>query len=121
MGNFPLIITISDAEVTIDVLLEDDNMEDDRNPTGGGGSSLSRPHQFDRKQLRHMNNILVGLRQDGSDLRSEFARVHERHTRFITVVNRNITHMKRNPVCRIQRHLDVQAMDNDVMEGEYLE
>ena len=43
VGKFPLIITISYAEVTIDVLLEDDDMEDDGNPTGGGGARLLRP------------------------------------------------------------------------------
>ena len=41
--KFPLINTGSDAEVHIDVLLEDDGMEDDGNLTGGGGARLSRP------------------------------------------------------------------------------
>ena len=43
MEKVPLIVTGSDAEVHIDVLLEDDDMEDDGNPTGGGGARLLRP------------------------------------------------------------------------------
>ena len=43
MEKAPLIVNGSDAEVHIDVLIEDDGMEDDRNPTGGGGACLSRP------------------------------------------------------------------------------
>ena len=41
--KFPLIITGADAEAHIDVLLEDDGMQDDRNPTGIGGACLLRP------------------------------------------------------------------------------
>ena len=96
-----LIVTCSDPEVHIDVLLEDDNMEYDRNPTGEGGARLSLPRRVDSNKLRHINTILVGLRQDGSYLMSEFERIHERHEQLITVVNRNITHMMRNIVCRI--------------------
>ena len=43
----PLIVTGSDDEVHIDVLLEDDGMEDDRDLTGGGGARLSRPRRVD--------------------------------------------------------------------------
>ena len=39
----PLIVTGSDAEVHIDVLLEDDGMEYDGNPNGRGGDCLLRP------------------------------------------------------------------------------
>ena len=64
--KIPLIVTGSDAEVHIYVLIEYDGMEDDGNPTDEGVACLSHPRQVDREQLRHMNTILVGLRQDGS-------------------------------------------------------
>ena len=47
MGKVPLIVTGSDAEVHIDVLLEDYGMEDDGNPNGRGGARLSRPRRVD--------------------------------------------------------------------------
>ena len=75
----PLIVTRSDVEVRIYVLIEDDSMEDDGNLNGGGGARILCPHRVDSKQLRHMNTLLVVLRRDGSYLRSEFARLHERH------------------------------------------
>ena len=67
--NVPLIVNGSYVEVHIDVLLEDDGMEDDRNTTGGGGARLLRPRQIDSKKLRYMNTLLVGLIRCGSDLR----------------------------------------------------
>ena len=105
--NTPLIVTVSDAKFHIDVLLEDYGMEDDGNRTGGGGARLSRPHRVDSEQLRHINTLLVGSRRDGSDLRSEFTIIHERHELLITVLNSNITHTMRNPVLRIQCHKDL--------------
>ena len=108
-------------EVHIDVLLEDDGMEDDGNINSGGGACLLRPRRVDSEQLRHMNTLLVGLRRYGSYLRSEFARIHERHERLLTVLNRNITHMMRNPVRRIQRQQDLRAVDNAVVEGDVTE
>ena len=46
-----LIVTGSDSEVQIDVLLEDDGMEDDRNLPGRGDVRLLRPHRVDSEQL----------------------------------------------------------------------
>ena len=46
-----LIVTGSDSEVHIDVLLEDYGMEDDGNLTGRGDVRLLRPHRVDSKQL----------------------------------------------------------------------
>ena len=117
----PLIVTGSDAEVHIDVLLEDDGIEDDRNPTGGGGTRLLRPRQVDSEQLRHMKTLLVGLIRCISYLRSEFTKIHERHERLLTVLNRNITHMMRNTVHRMQRKQDLKAIDNDAVEGDITE
>ena len=88
-------------------MLEDDGMEDDGNPTGGGGACLLHPRRVDSEKLRYMNTLLVGLRQDGSDLRPEFAIIHDRHEQFITVLNRNITHTMRKPVRRIQIQQDL--------------
>ena len=41
--KFPLIVNGSDVEVHIDVLIEDDGIEDDKNYTDGGGAHLLRP------------------------------------------------------------------------------
>ena len=98
----PLIVTGSDAEVHIDVLLGNYGIEDAGNPTGGGGACLSRLRQVDSEQLIHMNTLLVVLRRDGSYLRSELAIIHEIHEQLINVFNRNITHMIIKPVRRIQ-------------------
>ena len=54
-------------------------------------------------------------------LSSEFSRIHERHERLITVLNRNITHMMINPVRRIQLQQDLRAIYNDVVEGDVME
>ena len=62
VGKVPLIVTGSDDEVHIDVLLEDYGMEDDGNLTGGDGDRLLRPYQVDRKKLIHMSTLLVSLR-----------------------------------------------------------
>ena len=107
MKKATLIVTGSDAEVHIDVLLEDYGMEDDGNLTGEDGDRLLRPYQVDRKKLIHMSTLLVSLRRYGSDLRSEFARTHKRHEQLLTVLNTNITHMMRNPVNIIQRQKDL--------------
>ena len=88
-------------------MLEDNGMEDDENTTGGGGAHLLRPRRVDREKLRHMNTLMVGLRQDGLDLRSEFSRIHDRYELLLTVLNRNITHMMINPVRRIHRQQDL--------------
>ena len=71
-----MIVTGSYAESHIDVLLEDDDMEDDRKPTSRGGARLLRPCRFDSHKLKHMFTLLVGLRQDDSYLRSEFPIIH---------------------------------------------
>ena len=68
--KFPMIFTVSYMEVRIDVLLENGDMEDGGNTNGGGCACLSRPLLVDSEQLRHVNTLLVSLRQDGSDLRS---------------------------------------------------
>ena len=96
-------------------------MEDDENTTGGGGSHLLRPRLFDREKLRHMNTLMVGLRQDGLDLRSEFSRIHDRYELLLTVLNRNITHMMINPVRRKHRQQDLRAIDNAFVEGDVTE
>ena len=57
-------------KVHIDVLIEDDDMEDDGNPTGEGSVCILRPCRVDSKESIHMNNLIVGLRRDGSYLRS---------------------------------------------------
>ena len=94
-------------ESQIDVLLEDDDMGDGRNRTGRRGAHLLCSCRFDSHQLRHMNTLLVGLRQDGSYSRSEFPIIHEIHEQLLTVVNRNITHMMRNPLHRIHLQQDI--------------
>ena len=101
MEKVPMIVTGLDVEYQIDVLIEYDDLEDGRNPTGRRGASLLFPCQVDSHQLRHMNTLLVGLRQDDSYLRSEFPIIHERNDKLLTVVNRNITHMMRILVHRI--------------------
>ena len=67
MKKVSLIVTGSDEEVHIDLFLEDEDTENDGNPTGGVGACISRPHRVNRDQFRHMNTLLVGLRQDGSE------------------------------------------------------
>ena len=94
----PLIVTFLDLESQIDVLIKDDDIEAVGNPTGWGGDHLLRPYLNDNNKLRHMNTLLVLLKQDDSYLRSESWIIHERHEQLLTVVNRNITHMMRNPV-----------------------
>ena len=68
-----------------------------------------------------MNTLLVELRRDSSYLRSEVSIIHERHEHLITVLNRNITHMMRYPVRRIQRQQDLRAIDNAFVEGDVTE
>ena len=102
-------------------MLEDDGMEDDGNTTDGGGARLSRTRRVDSEQLIHMNTLLVGLRRDGSYLRSQFVRIHERHELLLTVFNRNMTRTMRNFVRRIQCQQDLQEIDNDVVEGNIME
>ena len=97
----PLIVTGSYAEVHIDVFLEDYGMEDDGNLTVGVGDCILRPRRVDSKQFINMNTLLVILRQDVSYIWSEFARIHERHEQLLTVFNRNINYVMRNPVHRI--------------------
>ena len=68
-----------------------------------------------------MNTLLVGLILYGSDIRSESSITHEIHELLLTVLNRNITHMMINPVCRIQLQQDLRAIYNDVVEGDVME
>ena len=101
MEKSTLIVTGSDSEVHIDVLLEDYGMEDDGNLTVGVGDCILLPRRVDSKQFINMNTLLVILRQDVSYIWSEFARIYERHEQLITVFNRNINYVMRNPVHRI--------------------
>ena len=111
----PLIVTGSDAEVHIDVLLEDDDVQQ------GQGVMNARPRRLDNEQLRHMNNLLIGLRRDNADLRAEIARIHERHERLLTRVNRNVTHLLRNPARRMQRQENNLVVENAIAEDREIE
>ena len=102
MKKATLTVTGSDAEVHIDVLLEDYGMEDDGNLTGGGGARLSRPHRVDRNKLIQMNTLLVRFIRDNSDSRSLFERIYDRHEQLLTALIRNITHMMTKPVYIMQ-------------------
>ena len=105
--KIPLIISGSDAEVHIDMLLDDDN-----NPVAGAA-----PRRIDAEQMMHMNSLLMGLRRDNSALRAEFTRYNERQERKLAVMNRNIIHMMRNPVRRGQQRTVENALaEHDVEE-----
>ena len=121
MEKATLIVTGSYAEVQIDVLLEEDGIEDDGNLTGRGGDCLLRPCRVDINKLIKMNTILVIFIRDGSDLRSEFLRIHERHEKLLTALNRNITHMMRKTVHIIQRQKELREIKNPVVEGDIME
>ena len=68
-----------------------------------------------------MKTLLVGLRRDGLYLRLEFAIIHEIHEKLLTVLNRNITHMMRNPVRRIQFQQDFLEIYNAFVKVDVLE
>ena len=102
----PLIITGTDAELHIEVLIDDDMDHTEANGT--------RPRRLDVEQMRHMNTLLVNLRRDNTELRAEVARIHERHERLLMTMNRNLIHLMRNPlVGRVQR----QQNNRDVEDG----
>ena len=67
-----------------------------------------------------MSTLLVRLRRDGLYLRSEFAINNYIHELLITVVNKNINHMMRNPVRRIQFQEYIRSIDIDDVEGYFL-
>ena len=100
----PLIVTGSDAEVHIDMLLDDDN-----NPYAGAA-----PRRIDAEQMMHMNSLLMGLRRDNSALHAEFTRYNERLERRLAVMNRNMIHMMRSPVRRGQQ----RAVENILAEHD---
>ena len=107
--KIPLIITGSDAEVHIDMLLDDDN-----NPLAGAA-----PRRIDAEQMVHMNSLLMGLRRDNTDLRAEVSRNAARQERKLTVINRNVIHLMRNPVRTVQQRAVENALaENDVEEHQ---
>lgn len=103
----PLIVTGTDAEVHIEVLIEDDI-----------GADGTRPRRLDIDQLRHMNTLLVNLRRDNADLRGEVARIHERYEQLLKTMNRNLIHLMRNPVLRLQRQQNNRDVDNGIANAE---
>lgn len=108
MEKVALIVSGVDAEVHIDMLVDDDS-----NPMPGGS-----PRRVDNEQMRHMNSLLIGMRKDNQDLRSELARVHERSNSRLNVINRNVIHLLRNPVRRYQQQEQQRAIENSVAEND---
>jgi hypothetical protein len=104
----PLIVTGSDAEVHIDMLLDEDN-----NLVTGAA-----PRRIDSEQIRHMNSLMIGLRQDNAELHAEFSRNAERQERKLTVMNRNIMHLMRHPVTRLQREQQQRTVENALAEND---
>lgn len=92
-----IIVTGNDAQVFIDLLLEDDdgnNAVANQNRVGAG------PRRIDDEQIRHMNSLMIGLRRDNEELQAELRRRSEIHERMLRQINRTVTHMMRNPLRR---------------------
>ena len=104
----PLVVTGSDAEVHIDLLLDDDN-----NLVTGAA-----PRRIDSEQMMHMNSLMIGLRKDNAELRAENSRNAERQERNVTVMNRNIMHLMRNPVTRLQREQQQRTVEDALAEND---
>jgi hypothetical protein len=79
----PLMVTGADAEVYIDLMLDDDGND------AGGGVDGRRGNQ----ELRHVNNLLIGVRRDNAELRVEMTRINAVHTNQLRTINRNILQM----------------------------
>ena len=66
-----------------------------------------------------MNSLLMGLRRDNTDLRAEVSRNAARQERKLTVINRNVIHLMRNPVRTVQQRAVENALaENDVEEHQ---
>jgi hypothetical protein len=107
----PITVTGHDAVVYIDMLLEDD----------GNGNAVpvagqQEPRRIDTEQLRHMNTLLLNLRRDIADVRTDVTRVYERGERNFNVVNRNVRHFMRNPLLS----MGVPAQVNREREGNII-
>lgn len=90
----PIIVTGFDAQVHIDLLIDDDI----NNAVAGGA-----PRRIEAEQMRHMNSQLMALRRDFTELRAEFARLAERQEQRSNVMSRNIIHLMRSPVLTLRR------------------
>lgn len=89
----PIIVTGFDAQVHIDLLIDDDN----NNAVVGGA-----PRRIEAEQMRHMNSQLMALRRDFTELRAEFGRLTERQEQRSNVMSRNIIHLMRSPVLTLR-------------------
>ena len=96
-----LLVTGDDAEVFIDVLLED---EESGNETGGalagGAQQLTldrRANRMGTQELNHMNSLLLHLREDNKSLMEEMQRMHEREVRLLKLQNKNLRKLMRQP------------------------
>ena len=92
-----IIVTGNEAQVFIDLLLEDDNGNNDVVNQSRAGAG---PRRIDDEQIRHMNSLMIGLRRDNAELLAELRRRSDINERMHRQVNRSVTHMTRNPLRR---------------------
>ena len=92
-----IIVTGNEAQVFIDLLLEDDNGNNDVVNQSRAGAG---PRRIDDEQIRHMNSLMLGLRRDNAELLAELRRRSDINERMLRQVNRSVTHMTRNPLRR---------------------
>ena len=113
----PLAVMDNDAEVHIELLLSPDeniDVEDDAQATNGI-RRRARGHVEDR-QIHYMNSLLMHLRQDHAEIRTELARNYERQNRVLQVLNRNIRQLMRNPL--LSHNQERSRNDNNEMQHE---
>ena len=77
------------------------------------------PWRLDVDHSRHSTNtLLVNLRHDNADLRGKVAGIHEKHERLLMAMNRNLIHLMRNPVLRLQHQQNHRDADNGIANAE---
>jgi hypothetical protein len=110
----PLAVMGNDAEVHIELLLSpDDNA--DAQATNGIRSRRVRGHVEDR-QIQYMNSLLMHLRQDNAEIRTELARNYQIQNTVLRVLNRNLRQLMRNPL--LSHRQERSRNDNNELQHE---
>ena len=99
----PLMVTGDDAMVYIDSIFADDDCE------GANVSSAeirTRQRLVDRQEIRHMNNLLGGMKREITDLKLQNERLAQQHQKQMTYMNKKLAHIMKHPLQRQSRASD---------------
>lgn len=111
----PLAVTGDDAQVYIDLLLFSEENRNDRDSTQAVIHTGRATSRMEHQQMNYFNSLLLHLRQDNAEIKTELSRNYERQNRILQIMNRNIKQIMRNPALSHSQVRHVNADENNAI------